>query len=395
MVIDQEKMTAISTYIEDHQEEALDFYRDLVNAEGRHGELEVLKRTAALLRQAFSEAGLAVSLIEAGDKNAPVVLGQANQEAMAKPIVFCCHYDTIYPVASYGKYPFRIEGDTAYGPGVADAKGGLVIALYTIKALLAMGFKEAPLRLIACGDEEVDHRGGKTVDIIKDVAKDALVAFNMEPRSADGTLCIGRMGSYQMTIQSKGRAAHSGQEFDQGINAIEELAHKIVNIQKLTPRGKDRDFTVSVDTVSGGSAFNQIPETATAEVDVRVKSEEVLEDVQHKIRRICEKNHLEGATTTFSVSNFMIPFATTREVAKAYNALKNIDDSIDGTVTGSCYSAGASDAAYIAQIGTPVVCQCGVTGFAIHTDKERASIPSLWEAIRLFICAAYNWRLFI
>jgi glutamate carboxypeptidase len=395
MVITKEMMSDIKGYIENHKEEALNFYRELVEHEGQHGEYEKLAEEADFIEKAFKDAGLETKMLDAGENNAPVVIGTANPDAIPKPIVFLCHYDTIYASGTYGKEVFKIEDDRVYGPGVADAKGGIVIALYTVKALMALGFTETPLKIIAVGDEEVDHRGGKTIDIIENETNDIIVAFNMEPRDESGELCVGRMGSYKFTVKVKGISAHSGAGFDEGANAIEELAYKIVALRKLTPKKGDRDFTVSVDTVKGGTVFNQIPGYAEASLDVRVRSNDVLEEVEQKIEKICEKTHVDGTSAEYEVSHFMIPFEMTDRVTKAYNAIKAVDDTIGGSVTGHGFSAGASDAAYVARVGSSVVCQCGITGKNIHTDKEEASLESMWEAIRLFISAAYNWRIFL
>ena len=112
------------------------------------------------------------------------------------------------------------------------------------------------------------------------------------------------------------------------------------------------------------------------------------------MREVCEKPHIEGTKTELIRTDDMIPFETTEGVKAAYEAVKTVSDQIGGTVTGSIVVGGSSDAAYMAAGGAKVVCQCGVSGAYTHNEKEYAVADSLYEAIRLFICTAYQYQLF-
>ena len=92
--------------------------------------------------------------------------------------------------------------------------------------------------------------------------------------------------------------------------------------------------------------------------------------------------------------DILIPFETTENVRKAYKALKEVSDAIGGTITGSVATGGACDAAYFSSVGAKVLCQCGITGAYNHSVREYARLDSLYEGIRLFIFAAYNFKLF-
>ncbi|MGI6177293.1 MAG: M20/M25/M40 family metallo-hydrolase [Eubacterium sp.] len=395
MVITEELMHEINTYIERHKDEAMKFYKDLVEMEGRPGETENLRKEAEFLNKTFTDAGLECQIIEAGGASAPIVIAETNKEGASRPIVFMGHYDTVYPSGSWKGELFRVDGDRVYGPGVTECKGGIVIALYTIKALMSLGFTEAPLKIVLAGDEEACHEGSDTVKIIEEHTTDILVCFCMDERNENGAICIGRMGSYEYKLMSYGVSAHSGKDFDEGVNAVAELAKKVVDIQALTSRGADRDFTVSVNKISGGSAVNQIPAYAEASVDLRVKTKADVTKIETKMRKICEKPAVRGAKTELELVSAIEPFETTKSVVKAYNSLKAVSDTIQGNVTGTIFSGGSSDAAYVSQQGEAVLSQCGVMGDFSHSNREEAVISSLWDGIRLFVASAYNWRNFI
>lgn len=390
----EELLSRIDDYIEENREAVILFLEELVNLEGRHGEKERLRKTAAFLKRNFDEIGLETELIEVGSDNAPIVTGLLNKDVTEKEIVFTGHYDTVFAAGSAGEKPFHIKDGKAYGPGVCDMKGGIAIAFFTVKALKAFGFKEVPVRLFFVGDEEVNHQGGTAIEKIRDFTEDILVAFNMENRYESGQLCIGRKGCYEFLLKVYGIASHPGHAYDEGRNAIEEMSHKVIALQSVTPKEKDRDYSVSVNTIKGGTVTNGIPAYCEATIDVRVKSFAALETCESLMREVCEKPHIEGTKTELIRTDDMIPFETTEGVKAAYEAVKTVSDQIGGTVTGSIVVGGSSDAAYMAAGGAKVVCQCGVSGAYTHNEKEYAVADSLYEAIRLFICTAYQYQLF-
>ena len=390
----EELRNKIDSYIEENREAVISFLEELVNLEGRHGEKEHLLRTAAFLKRNFDEIGMETVLIEVGEANAPIVTGVFNKDAAEKEIVFTGHYDTVFAAGSAGERPFHIKDGKAYGPGDCDMKGGIAIAFFTVKALQEFGFRNAPVRLFFVGDEEVNHQGGTAIEKIRAYTKDILAAFNMENRYESGQLCIGRKGCYEFLLKVHGIASHPGHAYDEGRNAIEEMSHKVLALQAVTPKEKNRDYSVSVNTIKGGTVTNGIPAYCEATIDVRVKSFAALRTCEFLMREVCEKPYIEGTKTKLIRTDDMIPFETTEGVKAAYEAVKAVNDQIGGTVTGSIAVGGSSDAAYMAAGGTKVVCQCGVSGAYTHNEKEYAVVASLYEAIRLFICTVYQYQLF-
>ena len=395
MIWSEELAAQIQTYIDNNREPALAFLETLVNLEGRHGEKAELLKTANFLKRSFEEIGLPTQLIEVGQTNAPIVTAVLNEGAPGKEIVFTGHYDTVFTAKSRGENPFYVEDGKAYGPGVCDMKGGIAIAFFTVKALKELGFQEAPVRLFFLGDEEVNHQGGSGIEMIKKYTKDILVAFNMENRYESGEICVGRKGCYEFLVKVRGRASHPGHFLDQGRNAIEEMSHKVIGLQAITPKGPDRDYSVNVGTIKGGTVINGVPDYCEAAVDVRVKSLDALAVCQEKMRRVCEETVIDGTHTELLRTDDMIPFETTENVMKAYEVVKAVSDKIGGHVTGSHLVGGSSDAAYIGANGSKVVCQCGICGAFTHNEKEYAVIESMYESIRLFLFAVYNYPLFL
>ena len=89
-----------------------------------------------------------------------------------------------------------------------------------------------------------------------------------------------------MTLTVHGVAAHAGNDPERGRNAILEMAHKIIEIQKL------HDFRhglfVNVGVIQGGTVANAVPASCGIDIDIRYDSMERLEETITKIKEIAE-----------------------------------------------------------------------------------------------------------
>lgn len=394
MIFSKELNDKILGYIEKNKDEVVEFLKTLVNLEGQHGDKEELDKTADFLLKSFESIGMEAKLLDTGAENGPVVTGLLNGDVAGKELIFSGHYDTVFAAGSRGENPFYVKDGKAYGPGVCDMKGGITIAFFTAKALKEFGFRECPVRLMFVGDEEVNHPGEKAIGYMKEYTENALVVFNMENRYESGEVCVGRKGCCEYTVRTHGVAAHPGHAYDDGRNAIEEMAYKVIGLQQCTPKNKDRDYSVNVGTIAGGTVCNGVPAECVARLDIRVKSMKALEECERKMKEVCAKTHIPDTTTELVMDNILPPFETTENVTAAYETLKKISDEIGGNITGSVVVGGASDAAYIAPQGTKVVCQCGAIGAYTHNEREYAIVDSLYEGVRLFVHTAYNCKLF-
>jgi glutamate carboxypeptidase len=163
--------------------------------------------------------------------------------------------------------PFHEQDGKLLGPGVLDMKGGLVVALTAISALIEADKMPArPITFLLNTDEEMGSYESR--EIIEELAKDVTLVQVHEPSEPDGALLTWRKGTGKFNIKVKGRAAHSGGEHQKGLNAIEELAHQIVAIQNLTDY--EKGTTINIGSVHGGRAINVVPAYAEADGDLRI-----------------------------------------------------------------------------------------------------------------------------
>src|ERR1700732_2841555 len=194
------------------------------------------------------------------------------------------HLDTVYASGTLARMPFRLSRGRAYGPGVFDMKGGLVIALAAVDALL--GTRRTPEKRIVflwTSDEEIGSETSRAA--IEREAKRSDAVLVLEPAAGlDGRVKTGRKGVGEIEIVATGRAAHAGLNPEDGINAIEEIALQISRISRWNqPR---RGITVNAGVIEGGTRTNVIPERARVLVDLRAARVEDMRALERKFRAL-------------------------------------------------------------------------------------------------------------
>ena len=207
-----------------------------------------------------------------------------------RPIVLLGHCDTVFPDGTAARRPFRIDGDRAFGPGVADMKAGLVMNSFVLAALRRFG-APCPLVGLYTADEEIASPSSRPV--IEAEAKDARAVFNAEPGRPSGNLVSRRKGAAFIELEVTGRAAHSGAAHADGVSAIEAMARKIQRLHKLTDY--DLGTTVNVGLIQGGQSVNTVAPRATAGIDVRFPTLNIMEKILGEVREILNYREMPGS----------------------------------------------------------------------------------------------------
>jgi glutamate carboxypeptidase len=289
-----------------------------------------------------------------------------------RPIVLLGHRDTVFPPGEARRRPFRIDDGRAYGPGVADMKGGLVMNAFVLAAFKRFGGAPAPLAGLITADEEIASPSSRP--IIERVGRGARCVFNAEPGRASGNIVTGRKGGVFLAFEIFGRAAHSGGNFEHGISAIVELAHKILAMQALT--GSEAGITVNVGLVKGGQSVNTVAPTAAGEIDLRYREERQRAGALAALQAIVDSATIPGTTARLELRGEFLPMTSTprsRELFDCYRsaaAAAGLD--LDGEFTGGC-----ADSGFTAAVGCPTLCGLGPVGGHAHTPQEYLDVASL------------------
>jgi glutamate carboxypeptidase len=192
------------------------------------------------------------------------------------------HCDTVWPLGMLATMPVETRDGRLYGPGVYDMKGGLVQALFALRALRELRLEPPAVPLLFVNsDEEIGS--GESTRWVRLLARRVRRVFVLEPSlGPEGRLKTGRKGVGQFVVTVRGRAAHAGLEPERGASAVLELSHVIQRLHAMADPA--RGIAVNVGVVSGGLRGNVVPPEARAEVDVRVLWEEDTPALEAAIR---------------------------------------------------------------------------------------------------------------
>ena len=214
----------------------------------------------------------------------------------SKPfIVLTGHMDTVFGDGTAAARPFTIKDGKVTGPGVLDMKGGVTILLYAVRFLLEAGYNRYRIKIILAGDEEVAHGNSTASADYEKEAKGAIMGFNLETGFVDNSVVIERKGVAQYLFEVDGVGAHAGNNPEDGRSAVEELAHKILDIQAETDW--QEGTTVNCGVIAGGTVANAVPEHAWVKVDVRFKTTAGMECIEKAFQTIAKKQYVESTTT--------------------------------------------------------------------------------------------------
>ena len=314
---DRELIVKTSAYIDCHRDEMLSLWEKIVSIESGTPDKEGVDRVGAVLKDELESAGVETAVIPM-ERFGNLLTGVWNKEAAGQPIVLIGHMDTVFAKGTLEKNPFRIdENGNAHGPGVLDMKAGLVIAVYVLKALHEYGYGKRPIRVVFAGDEENGHRQTNAESEIRKLCAGCAAAFNFETGFIDDGLVVGRKGSCRVTLTVHGVAAHAGNDPQRGRNAILEMAHKIIEIQKL--HDFEHGLFVNVGVIQGGTVANAVAASCEVGIDIRYDSFERLEETLQTIKRIAETRTVPDTTAdvTWTKPSTVMPVSEKNRLIEA------------------------------------------------------------------------------
>ena len=310
-------------------------------------------------------------------------LPQAEREAPA--ILLLHHMDTVFPLGTLAKMPFYTKEDKTYGPGVLDMKGGAVVSLAAIDELQKTGkMPGCPVIALFTSDEEIGSESSR--ELIETYAKKSRLVLVLESGMVDGAVKVWRKGVGDYIVKVKGRASHAGGAHQEGRNAIEEMAHQVLAIQKLTDY--EKGTTLNVGVIRGGFAANVVPDECEVEVDFRVLDPAEAGRVDAALRAL--KPVLQGTSIEVrgGLNRPPMPFDALMEATldRAVQIAAGIGMELKSTGTG-----GASDANFVAPLGIPVLDGMGPCGEGYHSEREYIFTASLTERAELVAALVSQW----
>jgi glutamate carboxypeptidase len=349
----------------------------MVNTDGGSYDKAGVDQTGAQVKRFLEGQGIAVEVVpreKHGDCLRGIVPGaheiaSGNQQ---KNIVLMGHRYTVFPKGEPESRPFTIQGNIAYGPGVADMKAGIVMNMFVLAAFHKFGGAPGPLVGLFTGDEEIGSPEGRPVT--ENEARSARVVFNSEPGRPSGNVVTGRKGGVFSVVDIEGKAAHSGGNFEAGISAIGEAAQKIVAIHALTDL--KRGITLNVGLISGGQSVNTVAPACQFQIDLRYVELADRDEVVGKLHDIVAKSFVPGTKAKLVIKGEFLPLNATPTSERVF-ALYQGAAADSGLKVGGEFSGGCADSGFTAAIGAPTICAVGPVGGKAHSPEEYLEIDSM------------------
>jgi glutamate carboxypeptidase len=306
------------------------------------------------------------------------ILARSSWGQDAPGILVLSHLDTVHPLGFIQRLPFRIEGDSAFGPGIYDMKGGAYLAYHAFAELCATP-ERSPLGVtqLYVSDEEIGSPTSRA--LIEKEGRKAKYVLVTEPAREGGKIVTGRKGVGRFEIFVKGVPAHAGTRPEDGRNAIRELANIIQALEAMNDL--KRGVTVNVGVVRGGTRPNVIAEEAYAEVDLRVPSVADGDDLVPKILNL--KSRTEGVSVKVVGGLNRPPYQKGNAGAALYEHARTLAAEI-GFDLADTFTGGGSDGNFTAP-HTATLDGLGVDGEGAHTHYEQLYISSIEPRARLLL----------
>lgn len=304
---------------------------------------------------------------------AEVWLGEGSPEGQ---IMVLGHLDTVYPLGTLARMPFRLSRGRGWGPGTFDMKGGLVLALAAVDALRAHAIHKRwrPRKRFVffwSSDEEIGSETSRKM--IEDEARRSDVVLVLEPAlGPQGRLKTARKGVGTAEIIITGRAAHAGLNPEQGVNAIHEAALQIEKLMRMNH--PSRGVTVQATVISGGTTSNVVPASARIEVDLRYTKLSDALTVEKKLRAL--RPMLKGARVEVRGGLNRPPLERTANIGQLFEQAQELSRRI-GISLGEASVGGGSDGNFTAAVGVPTLDGLGAIGDGAHSPHEHILIRAL------------------
>ncbi len=288
------------------------------------------------------------------------------------------HVDTVYPLGTLAKMPFRVAGGRAWGPGTFDMKGGIVLALFAVDALRAL--KIQPTKRVVflwSSDEEIGSESSRRA--IEQEARRSDAVLVLEPSfGREGRLKTQRKGVGGAEIIVTGRSAHAGIDPEKGVNAVHELALQIARLMEMNDAR--RGITVQTTVVNGGTITNVVPEQARALVDIRYTHAADVPRINRRLHAL--RPILKGARVLVTGGADRPPLERTAGVRKLFGVAQGLMREM-GLPLGEASTGGGSDGSFTAALGVPTLDGLGAVGDGAHSPREHVVIGRLAERAAL------------
>jgi glutamate carboxypeptidase len=356
---------SILSHIQVRQPEIVALIRQFVECESPSDSPEAVSRFVELVSDTI--AGFAKVKLHPGGKFGKQLVAEVSLPGKKKSgqVLALGHGDTVWPVGTLRTMPFRQADGRLWGPGVLDMKAGIAFFVFACKALRELDIP-APSKVVLqiVSDEEVGSDSSRPLTE-KNAARSKAVLVLEPGTGLEGKLKTARKGVGDFTVRVRGKASHSGVDFNAGASAVVELARQIGRIAGFTQL--QRGITVNPGVISGGTRSNVVAAEAVAEVDIRVmklKDAPALEKRFRSLRPFDKRCTIE---VTGGLNR--PPMERSAGIVKLFRTAQTLAREL-GVEIEESMTGGGSDGNFTAALGIPTLDGLGAVGEGAHASNE-------------------------
>lgn len=368
------------------QQPYLDTLRDLVHIESGSKDIEGTEKIANYVAGKLREQGGKVDIIQptdiyklgdTPDRIGPMVHAEFKGKGKSR-IMLIAHLDTVYLRGMLKDQPFRVEGDRAYGLGIADDKQGVALILHTVAMLRQLNVDNyGTLTVLMNSDEEISSPGARSTMTRMGADQDAV--FSFEGGGPDGGVRLATSGIGAAMLKVEGKASHAGARPEDGVNALYELSHQLLQMKDLSK--PDTGLKLNWTVASAGTNRNVIPAEATAQADARALRVADFTELEQAMQAKVGNKLLAASKVQLNFEVRRPPLEandTSRRLAKQMQDIYSQDLGLKMTVAEKA-TGGGTDAAFAAlKARGGVIEGMGLTGHGAHSnDAEYVQIGTI------------------
>lgn len=375
-----DKTRTLIEYIESLEDETIRFLKEIVEIESPTTDREAVNLVGELIKSKVKALEGTIEIEPSGqaDRGDHIIARWQGIDPSLKPILVLAHMDTVWKKGTLKEMPFRVDGNKIYGPGIFDMKGAIVFILTAIEIMQKLGLPfKRPITCLFNSDEEMNSSTSRGV--IDREARKSKYALILEGGVGDAVI-TSRKGILYFKVTAKGKSSHAGMDHEKGINAIEEIAHQILAIQKKTDYS--RGTTLNCGIVNGGTRTNVIPAEAILEVDSRVPTKEEEERIVREMESLTPV--LKGVELDIYTLIKRPPMDRSDGVIQLYEKTKQLAEEL-GFDLPETSTGGISDGNLTAAIGVPTLDGLGPVGDGAHAVYEHIEKDKISQRIALLV----------
>ena len=362
------RVDSILSFVRAHEAEMAAVIRQFVECESPSDSPAAVNRFVDLVAETVSPfaavktlAGGAFGKILVCEMQLPQLPGRRK----SGQILALGHSDTVWPMGTLQTMPFRQADGRLRGPGVLDMKAGIAFFLFAVRALRELDLAVPSQVLLQLNpDEEVGSPVSRAFTE-KNAARSKAVLVLEPGTGLTGKLKTARKGVGDFTIVVKGRASHSGVDFEAGSSAVLELARQIDHIAGFTQL--ERGITVNPGVISGGTRSNVVAAEARAEVDIRILRLKDATALEKKFRSL--KPYDQRCSIEITGGLNRPPMERSAGIVQLFRTAQKLGREL-GVKLEESLSGGGSDGNFTAALGIPTLDGLGAVGEGAHAANE-------------------------